>query len=127
MLLPGGYHPHPRTFINTTATCQVNIVVQLNITSKCHVNTVVKLLLFVNHGSNVDIKCYYQGRSKQVDRVDTVQQPEGSRGPPTKTNQKNTIGLGPLTVPCPWAPMRVLLCLRLQMSLLTQLIDHLDT
>ena len=44
-----------------------------------------------------------QGRSKWVDRVDNVQGPDGPGGPQPKLIQK-TIGLGALTVPCPWAP-----------------------
>ena len=38
-----------------------------------------------------------RGRSKWVVRVDNVQGPRRSRGP-------QPLVLGPLTVPCPWAP-----------------------
>ena len=38
-------------------------------------------------------------------RADNVLASRGSSPPPpTKMNPKNTIGLGALTVPCPWAP-----------------------
>ena len=40
-----------------------------------------------------------QGRSKRLDRVDSVQgTPEPKRTP------KTTMGLDAVTVPCPWAP-----------------------
>ena len=35
-----------------------------------------------------------------MDRMDNVQGPQGSKGP----NQNEPIGLGPIAVPCPWAP-----------------------
>ena len=83
----------------------------------CHVSLGASILikaLHVLHASPLNVartdvttqRVLVQGQSKWVDRVDNVQ---GSKWTPKTTGEKkkikgDTIGLGAITVSCPWAP-----------------------